>query len=104
MTDHANPPTRRAVATNENPTLLGPPSMQQTVSRRIIAATILLLGGCAAQRPDILSGPHPADPRALSSTPKTSPVDTGNTVAFPAPVGDWGAVNRRVTPGAERSP
>ncbi len=74
------------------------------MSKRMALAALVLLGGCAVGRPDILSGSNPADP-AIPSRPPTQPsVTAGNGVAFPVTAGDWETVNRRVTPGLRRLP
>ena len=74
------------------------------MSKHVALAALVLLGGCATPRPDILSGSNPADPAIPSRLPTQPSVTAGNGVAFPVTAGDWGAVNRRVTPGSGRSP
>lgn len=70
----------------------------------MIAAAMLLLGGCSAARPTVLSGPDPADPQIVPIQATPVSVNAGNGVLFPVAPLPWDVVNRRVTPGSAVTP
>ena len=76
----------------------------KSAPRYMFVAGLAWLGGCAAPRPVILSGPDPSDPGSVPPHASTAAVSAGNAVGFPVAPLPWDDVNRRVTPGAGQAP
>ena len=76
----------------------------RVLRERMMIAVIALLGGCTTPRPVVISGADPADSGAIVVQPTPAAVTAGNGVAFPVLPRPWDEVNRRVAPGAGKSP